>query len=56
MFKALLAIILHLSENSILIRSAILSIVSIISSHIYYRVTYFKKVKSLQADLHELIN
>jgi len=54
MFKLLLNVVLHLSDNTTLISCAILSILSIIASHIYYRPTYFKRIRSLEADLKEL--
>ena len=54
MFKLLVNVVLHLSENTTLISSAVLSILSIVASHIYYRLTYFKRIRSLEADLQEL--
>jgi len=56
MFKLLVNVVLHLSENTTLISSAVLSILSIVASHIYYRLTYFKRIRSLEADLQELEN
>lgn len=56
MFKLLVNEVLHLSENTTLISSAVLSILSMVAGHIYYRVTYFKRIRSLQADLKELEN
>ena len=54
MFKLLLNVVLHLSENTTLISCTMLSILSIISCHLYYRVTYFKRIRSLESDLREL--
>jgi hypothetical protein len=54
MFKLLVNVALHLSENTTLISSAVLSILSIVAGHIYYRLTYFKRIRSLEADLQEL--
>jgi hypothetical protein len=56
MIKLLLNVVFHLSENATLISCAVLSILSIICSHIYYRLTYFKRIRSLEADLRELSN
>jgi hypothetical protein len=56
MFKLFVNVVLHLSENTTLITSAVLSILSIVAGHIYYRVTYFKRISSLEADLQELEN
>ena len=54
MFKLLLNVVLNLSENTTIISCAVLSALSITCSHIYYRVTYFKRIRSLEADLREL--
>jgi hypothetical protein len=54
MLKLLLNVMLQLSESTILISSAVLSVLSIITGHIYYRLTYFKRIRSLEADLREL--
>ena len=56
MFKLLLNVIFHLSETTILLSSAVLSMLSIVGSHIYYRLTYFKRIRSLKEDLRELNN
>jgi hypothetical protein len=56
MFKFLLNVVFHLSENTILTSCAVLTILSIIAAHIHYRRTYFKRIRSLEADLRELDN
>ncbi len=56
MFKLLVNEVMHLSENTTLISSAVLSILSIVAGHIYYRLTYFKRIRSLEGDLQELEN
>jgi hypothetical protein len=51
----LLLFFFHLSQRNILITCAVLSVVCLAASHIYYKLTYFKKLKSLEADLKELM-
>lgn len=40
--------------NTLLIICGALTVASLIGNHIYYRIKYFKKIKSLEADLAEL--
>jgi hypothetical protein len=43
-----------ISTNTLLIICGALTAASLIGNHIYYKIKYFKKIKSLEADLMEL--
>jgi hypothetical protein len=53
MFKLLITYWVLPTQTLLLICGG-LSIISLIAGHIYYKITYFKRIRTLQADLKEL--
>lgn len=43
-----------MSTNTLLMLCGVLTVASLIGNHIYYKIKYFKKIKSLESDLAEL--